>query len=543
VEDFGAVSNRTASIDGPPVDLGPLDGNLADLVRDAAQCVPDRAALVFRGSVTSWRELDTAVDRAAAGLLALGLEPGDRVGLRLGNVPDFPVTYFGALRAGLVAVPLNPTYTRAELEHVLGDSGARAVVVHRSDADTGLALAGQLAALEHVVVAGTDDAPAGCTTLDDVLSRGAAAGPDGSAGRSAAAGGEDLAVVLYTSGTSGRPKGAMLPHRALLANLEQGARIHPPVVTPDDVLLLVLPLFHVYGLNSGLGAVAKHGATGVLCERFDPVETLADIRRHQVTSVLGAPPMYVAWSMLPDVGDAFATVRVALSGAAPLPAPVLGRILDATGHHVFEGYGLTETAPVLTTTLMSEVAKPDSIGRPIPGVELKLLDEDGHPVEEGDPGEIVVRGANVFAGYWPDGREGPDGDGWFGTGDVAYLDADGDLHLVDRRRELVLVSGFNVYPREVEQVLQQHPDVQEAAVLGIPHPYTGESVKALVVLRDGARLSTDDVVAHCALSLARFKCPTAVEFVDELPYSATGKVSKGKLRLAAKQAGQQAGPS
>jgi long-chain acyl-CoA synthetase len=230
-------------------------------------------------------------------------------------------------------------------------------------------------------------------------------------------------------------------------------------------------------------------------------------------------------------------VRVALSGAAPLPAPVLGRILDTTGHHVFEGYGLTETAPVLTTTLMSEVAKPDSIGRPIPGVELELRDEDGHPVEEGDPGEIVVRGANVFVGYWPDGREGPDADGWFATGDVAYLDDDGDLHLVDRRRELVLVSGFNVYPREVEEVLLAHPDIDEAAVLGIPHPYTGESVKAIVVQREGARLSADDVVAHAAASLARFKCPTAVEFTDALPYSATGKVSKGKLRLAAKQAG------
>jgi long-chain acyl-CoA synthetase len=523
----------TTPPDTAPLDVAALQGNLADLVRNAAQRVPGRAALLFRGAATSWRELDDAVDHAAAGLRALGLEPGDRVGLQLGNVPDFPIAYFGALRAGLVAVPLNTTYTSAELAHALGDSGARALVVARSSAGAAVELAAGLDTLEHVVVAGVDTAPSGATALDDVLVRGAAAGP----APAGSTGGEDLAVVLYTSGTSGRPKGAMLPHRALLANLEQGALIDPPVVTADDVLLLVLPLFHVYGLNAGLGAIARHGATGVLCERFDPVETLEDIRRHEVTSVLGAPPMYVAWSMLPDVGDAFSSVRVALSGAAPLPAPVLGRILDTTGHHVFEGYGLTETAPVLTTTLMSEVAKPDSIGRPIPGVELELRDEDGHPVEEGDPGEIVVRGANVFVGYWPDGREGPDADGWFATGDVAYLDDDGDLHLVDRRRELVLVSGFNVYPREVEEVLLAHPDIDEAAVLGIPHPYTGESVKAIVVQREGARLSADDVVAHAAASLARFKCPTAVEFTDALPYSATGKVSKGKLRLAAKQAG------
>jgi long-chain acyl-CoA synthetase len=322
----------------------------------------------------------------------------------------------------------------------------------------------------------------------------------------------------------------MLPHRALLANLAQTAQIQPPVVASDDVVLLVLPLFHIYGLSAALGAVAAHGATGLLIERFDPVETLAEIRRHAVTSIVGAPPMYVAWSMLPDVEDAFTSVRLALSGAAPLPAAVLQRMLDVTGHHVFEGYGLTETAPVLTSTLMSEAAKPDSIGRPVPGVELRLVDEQGRPVEEGDPGEVSVRGANVFLGYWPEASGGPDADGWFATGDVAYVDPDGDLHLVDRRREMVLVSGFNVYPREVEDVLLTHPEVQEVAVIGIPHPYTGESVKALIVLVPGSSLSADEVIAYSARSLARFKCPTAVSFVSALPHGATGKVSKGQLR-------------
>jgi len=255
--------------------------------------------------------------------------------------------------------------------------------------------------------------------------------------------------------------------------------------------------------------------------------------------------MYVAWSMLPAVGSAFTTVRVATSGAAPLPPAVLERMLAATGQHVFEGYGLTETAPVLTTTLMSAAPKADSIGQAVPGVELRLVDDDGHPLDEpgwqsgggtdedeDEPGvgEIEVRGANLFAGYWPDGSGGPDEGGWWRTGDVAHADADGDLHLVDRRRELVLVSGFNVYPREVEEVLLRHPDIGEAAVLGIPHPYTGESVKALVVTRRGARLRAEEVIAWAARSLARFKCPTTVEFVDELPHSATGKVSKGRLR-------------
>ncbi len=501
----------------------PGAGNLAELVRSAAQRRGDAAAFVHRGSTLTWAQVDAAVDAAAGGLLALGLVPGDRVGIHLPNTPDFPVAYFGVLRAGLVAVPLNPGYTRDELAHALGDSGARALVTTRGTAATAQVVAAELDGLEHLVVTGVDTAPPGATTWDALLEAGG--GPVESD-----RGGEDLAVLIYTSGTSGKPKGAMLPHRALLANLAQGAEIDPPVIAADDVVLLVLPLFHIYGLNAGLGAVAREAATGVLVERFDPVETLAEIRRHGITSVLGAPPMYVAWSMLPDVGDAFTSVRVALSGAAPLPGPVLHRILDITGHHVFEGYGLTETAPVLTSTLMSEVAKPFSIGQPIPGVELVLRDEAGREVHEGDPGEIVVRGANLFLGYWPDATDGPDGDGWFATGDIAVLDDDGDLFLVDRRKELILVSGFNVYPREVEDVLAAHPDVVEAAVLGVTHPYTGESVKALVVLTAGARVSADDLIAHCARSLARFKCPTSVEFVDELPHSATGKVSKGRLR-------------
>ena len=321
----------------------------------------------------------------------------------------------------------------------------------------------------------------------------------------------------------------MLPHRALLANLDQGAQIDPPVVTPEDVVLLVLPLFHVYGLNAGLGAVARHGATGVLCERFDPVETLAEIRRSGVTSVLGAPPMYVAWSMLPDVQEAFASVRLALSGGAPLPPAVLHRVLDVTGHHVFEGYGLTETAPVLTSTLMSEVAKPASIGRPIPGIELKLVDESGADVEEGDPGEIVVRGANVFLGYWPDASEGPDADGWFATGDVALMDQDGDLQLVDRRREMILVSGFNVFPNELENVISLCPGVLECAAIGIPDEKQGEAIKVFVV-RSEASLSEEDLAKYCRQNLTGYKVPKYIEFRDDLPKTNVGKILRRELR-------------
>ena len=243
--------------------------------------------------------------------------------------------------------------------------------------------------------------------------------------------------------------------------------------------------------------------------------------------------MYVAWSMLPGLRDSLSSLRLAVSGAAPLPPSVLTSILGDTGHRVFEGYGLTETAPVLTTTLCSETAKPGSIGHSIPGVDLRLLDDDGSDVDDGDPGEIAVRGANLFSGYWPDGTGGPDRDGWFRTGDIAYADDDGDLFIVDRVRELILVSGFNVYPREVEDVIVAHPDVQEVAVLGVPHPYTGETVKAIVVPQAGATLTADAVIDWAARRLARFKCPTTVEFADELPHSLVGKVAKGRLRESA----------
>jgi long-chain acyl-CoA synthetase len=288
--------------------------------------------------------------------------------------------------------------------------------------------------------------------------------------------------------------------------------------------------------------VAFHGATGVLMERFDPAESLRLIAAHQVTTVVGVPPMYVAWSLLPEFGERFASVRVAVCGAAPLDAAAAGRFLAATGHPVFVGYGLTETGPVLTTTLASPVPKVGSIGRALPGVSIKLVaatgeeiglteddfDDDAPGSPGTDPGEIVARGANLFSGYWPDGHDGPAPDGWWPTGDVAYADGDGELFLVDRLRELILVSGFNVYPYEVEQVLQAHPAVVEAAVLGVPHPYTGQTVKAFVVTREP--VSTDALLRYCERNLARFKCPTAVEFVPSLPHSATGKVRKAALR-------------
>jgi long-chain acyl-CoA synthetase len=513
--------------------------NLADRVHRAALDHADRPALHWREQTLSWSELDAAVDAAARGLSAAAppTDPGGtppRVAIALPNTPDFAIAWLGALRAGLVAVPVNPGFTAPELRHVLDDSGASVLIATDRVRDLVAGVAAELPALASVHGRPpTAEAP----------------GPAPRARR----GGTDLAVLLYTSGTEGRPKGAMLSHQALLANHEQVDAIEPPVVGPADTVLLALPLFHAYGLNSGLGAVVHHGATGVLLDEPGPTAGLDEIARHRVSVLVGVPSMFLTWAGAATARAATASVRVAVCGAAPLDPAVAARFTEATGHQVHIGYGLTETAPVLTTTLVGGVAKPGSIGRPLPGVELRLVGADGvdlwrdglavpdddpdeldiSDVAPGtDPGQIVVRGANLFAGYWPDGRGGPDADGWWGTGDIAYADEDGDLFLVDRLGELILVNGFNVYPHEVELVLAGHPGVVESAVLGVPHPRTGETVRAYVVPAPGRAVTSEELLAHCARNLARFKCPTAVEFVDALPHSAIGKVRKTQLRSA-----------
>jgi len=472
---------------------------MADLVRQAALTRGDQPALRTRDSVVTWADLDDRVSGAAAFLAPLG----GPVAIALPNIPEFAAAYFGTLRAGLVAVPVNPGFTARELRHVLTDSTATTLIATQEVLD----------AVEGPVnrVLATALPLSGTVTPAH----------------------QDLAVLLYTSGTAGAPKGAMLTHRALLANHEQLGALSPAPVGPSDVVLLALPLFHAYGLNSGLGAVAYHGACGVLEDRFDPAATLALVASTGVTTVVGVPPMFVAWSDTDGLASAWAGVHTAVCGAAPLPVEVARRFSGTTGKPVHQGYGLTEAAPVLTSTLASPAVKPGSIGRPIPGVSLRLVDAAGGSLDpdddDGDLGEIVVRGSNLFEGYWPDALDGPGADGWWATGDVAYFDEDGDLFLVDRIGELILVSGFIVYPREVEQVVDEYPGVAESAATGIPHPYTGQTVKVFVVRSPGSTVTAAALLEHCEKNLARFKCPTVVEFVASLPHSATGKVRKSAL--------------
>ncbi len=342
-----------------------------------------------------------------------------------------------------------------------------------------------------------------------------------------------MALLLFTSGTSGEPKGAMLTHRALLANVEQVAAAGTESVAADDVVLAVLPLSHVYSLNGTLAMAARAAATVVLVDRFDTEGALRAIEELGVTNVPGAPPMFAAWSQSPNLAERMAGVRLMFTGAAPMPAAVAEQVMTLTGKPLYEGYGLTEAAPGVSSTLVGGRAEAGLGGQAVPRGRGAAARRGRRPGRRGRPGgdldprrQPVLR---LLAGRLRGARTT---DGWFSTGDVAYLDDDGDLRLVDRRKELVIVSGFNVYPREIEDVLQLIPGVSEAAVVGVPHPYTGEAVKAFVVAAPGSGLTADDVVAFCQTRLARFKCPTIVAMVDTLPHSAVGKVAKGRLREA-----------
>ncbi len=482
--------------------------NLATVLADTVQRAPDDVAIVFEGRAVSFGQMEQGALRAASALTALGVRPGDRIALWMGNHPSFAAIMYGAWRIGAVAVPMHAMLTAPEARHILDDADVK------------------------VVVCGDDQ----LTKLGDDP-RGQTHVTLGEAGREevlpiADVARDDLALLGYTSGTSGVAKGAMLSHANLRSNLEQ-MQGTPIAQRTGDVSLCVLPLFHIYGLNVVLNLSVYVGTKVVLHERFDRHAALQAIRDEGVTLVAAAPTAYIEWlgaSDAPD--DAFASVRAAVSGAAPLPGEVLAGFRKRFGVEIWEGYGLTETSPALTTTAMGGIAKAGSIGRPIPGVEIRLLDEDGEEAEEGDPGEVAVRGPNVFSGYWnqPDETRHAFRDGWFRTGDVAITDDDGDLYLVDRRRDMVIVSGFNVYPREVEDVLRRHPNISDVAVVGMPDPRTGEAVRAVVVAVSGAGLTADEVITFARESLAPYKVPSRVDVVTEIPRNAAGKVLRRVLK-------------
>jgi long-chain acyl-CoA synthetase len=496
--------------------------NLASII-DAH---PDESvALVSRGQLTTYGELREQVAAVRGGLVGLGLAPGDRLALLAGNNWYFVVTYLAALGAGLVVVPVNPQAPAPEQADEVGRTGAKAVVVTPAAASAFAAIdRARLPDLRVVIVTSGVDLP-DAVLLDDLLS----AAPVPLVDRAP----DDLAVLMFTSGTVGLPRAAMLSHGNLLTNLDQVLAGPGEGQHADDVVFGLLPLFHIFGLNVMLDLSLRCGSRVLLIERFDPSSAIEAVERHQVTMIGGPPTMWAALADQPGVTPAsFRSVRSAVSGAAPLPAEVVEEVRDRLGLELRQGYGLTETSPVVTSAAGAD-APAGSIGAVLPGVQLRVVDTDGDDVLVGDAGEILVRGPNVFAGYWEDPQATAvalDAEGWFHTGDLAVMDDDGYVFLVDRAKDLVIVSGFNVVPAEVEAVLMEHPAVQAAAVVGVPHPHTGEAVKAFVVVVPGQSLDEDGLIDFCSERLARYKCPSKVMFVDELPHNVSGKLLRRVLR-------------
>jgi long-chain acyl-CoA synthetase len=450
----------------------------------------DDPALVPDDGVVTYGELRAHIETVRGGLVASGIGRGTCVGLVAANTADFVAAYLALVGLGAVVVPLNPESPAAEVRREL-DAVAATVVV---DPSAGLA-----------------------------------SGPPVPAGDLAS---HDVAVLIFTSGTAGARRAAMLTHGSLRANVDQ-VLAAPDRIGPSDVVLGVLPLFHVFGLGLNVHVALAAGASVVLAPRFDPVATLELVARARATIVPGAPPMWVAWAGLAEAQPAsFASVRHALSGAAKLPDEVAAAMERRFGVVVREGYGLTEASPVVTTSVGIE-ARRGSVGRALDGVDVRLVDGDGVDVLDDDPGEVWVRGPNVFAGYWNDPEataQALTADGWLRTGDIAVADDDGYLYIVDRAKDLVIVSGFNVYPAEVEQVVSELPGLAEVAVVGVPDPETGEAVRAFVVPSAGATVDEAEVEAWCRERLARYKCPSSVVVVDELPKGLSGKILRRVLR-------------
>jgi long-chain acyl-CoA synthetase len=486
---------------------------------------PDAStALISHGRTTTYGQLRRQVAALRAEFVALGLRRGECVALLCGNTPYFVVSYLAAVGVGAVVAPLNPTSPAPEIEKELAVVQPAVVIIEPAALATWERIPSDIRHGVRTVMATEGHGIEGAHTLDEVFAG------DGSVD-SVDVDPSTPAVYMFTSGTAGSPKAAVLTHGNLLSNIEQSTAVEN--MSPSDVTFGVLPMYHIFGLNVMLCNTLAVGASIVLVQRFDPVSTIETLRERGVTVMLGAPSIWMALNQLLDVpADAFAKVRLALSGAAKLPEQVIHSLSNRFGLQVLEGYGLTEASPVVTTSIDMPFT-PGSIGRPVPGVEVRIVDENGDDAFVGDSGEIWVRGPNVFAGYLNDPEATArvlSPDGWLRTGDIAVADEAGHIFMVDRAKDLIIVSGFNVFPAEVEEVLTAHPDIVDAAVVGTAHPHTGEAVRAYVVLRPGTHLDEDTVVDHCRAHLARYKCPSKVLFVDQVPRNMTGKLQRYSLR-------------
>ncbi|MEU4896323.1 long-chain fatty acid--CoA ligase [Streptomyces sp. NPDC044780] len=490
--------------------------NLATLLAESAWAERDRVAVRQDDLALTYAQLNDTSARVATLLRARGVRPGDRVALVMSNVIHFPVMYYGILRAGGVVVPLNPLLKARETALALRDSGSRIALAGPPFADEVVAAAAAAGA-ECLVM--TSTAFGSLVRATDPMPRIVDRAED------------DTAVILYTSGTTGSPKGAELTHRNLMTNAATAAEtlLH---IGPDDVLFGGLPLFHAFGQTCALNTAVSAGASLTLLPRFEAVKALEIMHRDRVTVFLGVPTMYTALlhAGLPDGFD-LSRLNLAVSGGASLPVEVLHRFEREFDVTVLEGYGLSETSPVAAFNPPDRPRKAGSIGLPVCGVELQLVADDGTPVRPGEVGEIAIRGENVMKGYWnrPEATAEAIRDGWFHSGDLARADEDGYYFIVDRKKDLIIRGGYNVYPREIEEVLYEHPAVAEAAVVGVPHEVHGEEVAAVVTLRDGARATPDQIAEYVRQRVAAYKYPRIVTFADALPKGTTGKILKREI--------------
>jgi long-chain acyl-CoA synthetase len=490
--------------------------NLASIAIDSAERSPQAVAVRLGDAALTYAELDLRSARVATLLRDRGLVPGDRVGLMLPNVPEFPVAYYGVLRAGGVVVPMNVLLKRREIAFYLEDSGARLLLAWHGfaeDARAGAAEAG--AELIEVEPEAFAELIAAHEPSEEL----------------AATDEQDTAVILYTSGTTGKPKGAELTHFNLSRNCDIASRT-TCVISEGDVVLGALPLFHSFGQTVSMNASLRVGATLTLVPRFDPAEALTTMQRDRVTHFYGVPTMYGALLHHPR-REAFDTssLRTCVTGGASMPVEVLRGFEQAFGCVVLEGYGLSETSPVASSNHPDMERKPGSIGTPLEEVEMKVVDEDDNEVPQGEVGEIVIRGHNIMKGYWqrPEATAEAMRGGWFHSGDMARVDEEGYFFIVDRKKDLIIRGGYNVFPREVEEILYEHPKIREAAVLGIPHEQLGEEVGAAVVLHEGERLAPEEVSSYVKERIAAYKYPRAVWFLDDLPKGPTGKILKREI--------------
>jgi long-chain acyl-CoA synthetase len=502
--------------------------NLAENLMRSAEVFPHRPAVRLDETVLTYMDLDQRSARVAGLLAARGIRPGDRVAIMLPNVPEFAVLYYGVLRAGGIVVPMNPLLKAREVSYYLGDSGARLIFAWHGYADEARAGA-------DTMVTGADAKPSGvdCLVVDGSFEESLTAPPaTGVVSRSES----DTAVILYTSGTTGQPKGAELTHANLATNAAVAAK-DLFQLAPDDVILAGVPLFHSFGQTCGLNSAVSAGCCLTLVPRFTPDKVLEVLARDRVTVFQGVPTMYVALLGAAGAYDLYdlPSLRVCVSGGAALPVDVLRGFETAFGCMVLEGYGLSETSPVASFNHPDRKRKPGSIGTPIQGVEMRLIDEHGRDVAPGQVGEIVICGHNVMKGYWRRAEATAQAvpDGWFRTGDLARIDDEGYFFIVDRKKDLIIRGGYNVYPREIEEVLYEHPAVVEVAVVGIPDTALGEEVGAAVVLEPGAIETAEDIQAYVKSQVAAYKYPRRVWLVEALPKGPTGKILKREIRSPA----------